>query len=73
MPEHADVGNPIINNLFYAYADNLVKPKILTIQQLKAFSGFENTNDKDAGLIIAGLYKLTIIAYKKFKDGNRTI
>jgi hypothetical protein len=64
---------PGINNLFYSYADNLANPRILTIEQLRTFSGLENISEEIAHQIIDGLYKLTIITYKKFQDGNRTI
>lgn len=62
-----------IDNLFYAYADNLKNSKKLSIEQLKRHLGLEDISEENAHKIIDGLHKLTIITYKIFKHGIRPI
>ena len=73
MDENDGTCNSGINDLFYAYSDNLENPKKLTIEQLRSFTGLQNLSDELAQKTIDGLYKLTIITYKKFQHGNRAI
>lgn len=61
------------DNLFYSYADNFDNPRRLTTEQVRSFAGLENISEEVAQQIIDGLYKLTIITYKKFKNGNRAV
>ena len=62
-----------IDNLFYSYADSIQNPKKISVEQLKKIYGFENISEENAHEIIDGLYKLTIITYKIFKNGIRTV
>jgi hypothetical protein len=62
-----------IDNLFYSYADSLKNPKKISVEELKKINGFENISEESAHEIIDGMYKLTIITYKIFKNGIRTI
>jgi hypothetical protein len=59
--------NSVKGDLFFTYADNILNPKKLTVEQLRSFKGYENTSNRDALEIINGLYELTIITYKIFK------
>lgn len=40
------------------------KSNMLTIKELKSFSGFENIEDKEAEEIIQSLYKLSLLTYE---------
>ena len=62
-----------IDKLFYAYADGIKNPKKISIEQLRKSNGLENISDENAQEMIDGLYKLSIIAFKIFKHGSRTI
>lgn len=70
MGKNFGTTNSSTENLFYRYADALASPKKLTIEQLKKYQGFQSISDEIAREIIEGLYKLSIITYKKFRNGN---
>jgi len=59
------------NDFFYATADSIEYPKKLKIQQVKDDENFKTISDKEANDIIEGLYKLSIITYKIFKNKNQ--
>lgn len=55
-------------NAFYAITDNIEYPKKLTVEQIKSCEDFKNISDKEAHEIIEGLYKLSIISFKIYKN-----
>ena len=73
MNENENTCNSGIDNVFYDYSDKLDNPRKLTTAQLKEFMGLESISETLAQEIIDGLYKLTIITYKAYQNGNRTI
>ena len=73
MIKNVDTCNSGIDDLFYSYAENLENPRKLTIEQLKKFTGFKDISEEKAQELIEDLYKLSIITYKIFKNGNRTV
>jgi len=71
--EHAADCSNNNNNSFYADAESIEYPKKLTIEQVRSDEHFKNISDEKALEIIDGLYKLSIITYKIYSDGNRTV
>lgn len=58
------------NDFFYAIAESIEYPKKLTIEQVKKCEDFKNISDEMASEIIDGLYKLSIITYKIYKENE---
>ncbi len=58
----------ITNEFFYAIADSIEYPKKLTIEQIRDCDDFKNISEDEALEIIDGLYRLSIITYKIFKN-----
>ena len=56
------------SNAFYAITDSIEYPKKLTLEQIKSCVDFKNISDDMALEIIDGLYKLSIITYKIYKN-----
>ena len=55
---------------FYAITDNIEYPKKLTVEQIKSCEDFKNISEEKALEIIDGLYKLSIVTYKIFKNNE---
>ena len=55
-------------DLFFAYVDNHLVQKKISIEQLKSYEGFKNVENEDTLEIINGLYELSIITYKIYNN-----
>jgi hypothetical protein len=71
--KNVDADNTGVDGLFYSYAENLESPRKLTVEQLKKYVGFNDISEEKAQEMVDGLYKLSIITYKIFKNGSRTV
>ena len=70
MIKNVDAENSGIDGIFYSYAENLENPKKLNVEQIKKYTGLNDISDGYAQELIEGLYKLSIITYKIFKNGT---
>lgn len=67
--KQTNANNSRINSeAFYAITDNIEYPKKLTIEQIRSCETFKNISEEMALEIIDGLYKLSIITYKIYKE-----
>jgi hypothetical protein len=66
-----DIGDG--GNFHYSYADSIRNPNKLSIEQLRNYEGLENLSDVEALEIIEGLYELSIITFKIYSNGTRTV
>jgi hypothetical protein len=60
----------ISNDFFYAIAESIEYPKKITIEQIRNCDDFKNISEEMANEIIDGLYKLSIITYKIYKENE---
>jgi hypothetical protein len=58
----------IKSKAFYEITDNIEYPKKLKIEQIISCETFKNISEEMALEIIDGLYKLSIITYKLYKE-----
>jgi len=54
-------------DMYYRLIDSYYKPKKLTVEQLREYSGYESVEDDVAMEIINGLYHLSVIIFKNYK------
>jgi hypothetical protein len=71
--KNADAENSGNDGIFYSYVENSGSPRKLTVEQMKKYLGFNDISEEKAQELIGGLYKLSIITYKIFKNGTGTI